>query len=237
MKIESYPNRSADELAAIAADHINKKLYRLKGDFLFLASGGSSLVILDKLDASLFNSSSIVSVLDERYSTDPKINNFSQLMSTPFYEKAKANGTRFIDTRIINNESADALALRWQKELEKINKTIIATVGMGPDGHISGIMPFPEDSSYFNKTFNDATKLIAYYDAGKKNQYPLRITSTLPMLERTDYAVAFIVGNNKENALKKALNEHGSLAETPARIYRDMKSLDIITDIAKEKLE
>jgi len=52
---------------------------------LFLSSGGSALKILEYLDPSLLGIQTTLGVLDERYSTDPKVVNFTQLSQTAFF--------------------------------------------------------------------------------------------------------------------------------------------------------
>jgi len=46
--------------------------------------------------------------------------------------------------------------------------------------------------------------------------------------------VVFMVGEEKRNALERVLAEEGMLAETPARIVREMRDATIFTDIKLE---
>lgn len=219
-----------------AAQQLNDllKLYQDK-PLLLLLSGGSSFAILDHIDVSLLAKDTPISMSDERYSADPKINNFSILKETAFYKKVKENGNTFIDTSIQHNETIDELAERFEKSLrewrtQNPNGIILATMGMGPDGHTCGIMPFPEDPEFFRQKF-DGEKWAVGYDAGNKNEYSLRITITFPFIRMIDHAVMYVSGENKRPALEKATAEKGTPSETPARIWRKIKDKKIFTDI------
>ena len=61
---------------------------------LFLVSGGSTLSLVHTIDVALVKSNWTFGVLDERYSTDPSINNFAQVAATPFYAKAIERGSK-----------------------------------------------------------------------------------------------------------------------------------------------
>ena len=104
-------------------------------------------------------------------------------------------------------------------------------MGMGPDGHTAGIMPFPEDENRFDVLFQNSEKWVVGYDAEEKNQYPLRVTTTIPFLRMVDYALLYCVGENKKEALKRVLADGGVYAETPARVIREMATTHIVTDI------
>lgn len=208
---------------------LNKALNVAKSknqNVLLLFSGGSALVLLDKIDFKNLSSKITISVLDERYSQDQNINNMFQIMATNFYQKAKEKGCLFIDTRVKNEENMGDLAERFDKSLQVWFKTypqgiVIATLGIGSDGHISGIMPYPEDPIRFDKIFNQKN-LVTAYDAGNKNPYSQRVTTTMTFLRKINLAIVYAVGENKLNALKKIKTE-GSLADTPARILNELK--------------
>jgi 6-phosphogluconolactonase/glucosamine-6-phosphate isomerase/deaminase len=102
---------------------------------------------------------------------------------------------------------------------------------MGPDGHTSGIMPYPENPDYFYKTFDNTDQWIVAYDANAKNQYPQRVTTTFPFLRMIDYSIFFVTGENKKNAFQRVLSNSAPLHETPATIIQSMKNVFVFTDI------
>jgi 6-phosphogluconolactonase/glucosamine-6-phosphate isomerase/deaminase len=201
-----------------------------KNDVLLLLSGGSAFLLLDEINNDVLGPHVTISMLDERYSDDQSVNNFTQFMETRFYKQAVNTGTALIDSRALRNETQKELAMRFENALriwkENHKKgVIVATVGIGADGHTAGIMPFTKNSESFYALFEHTTNWVTSYDAGNKNLYPLRVTVTLLFLRKQiDHAIVFAIGKEKKNALERVLAEGGSLAETPARIVREMKN-------------
>lgn len=204
---------------------------------LLLLSGGSAFRILDYVNAAMLDQRVTIGVLDERYSEDSQINNFAQLQSTAFAAVAKQRGAQFIPSSVAAGESLDDLARRFRDQLTTWSKShpeskIFATMSMGPDGHTAGIMPHPENKALFKRLFDDDKQWVIGYDAAGKNEYRYRVTVTLPFLRtEVDAAVVFIGGDSKRAALERVVAEQGMLAETPARIYREMRHATIFTDL------
>lgn len=196
---------------------------------LLLVSGGSAFQILDTIDSSILGKRITIGVLDERYSLDPEINNFLHFTKTKFYTHAKKNGCSFIDTHVHNGETLEAVANRFDNELKKwktINPKgiILITQGVGPDGHTAGIFP--------GIIFENTNKWVIGYDIGKRNQYPLRITTTPYFLtDMVDYSIVFVTGENKKKVLQKVLDPESIAIEVPAAIIQKMKNVEVFTDI------
>jgi 6-phosphogluconolactonase/glucosamine-6-phosphate isomerase/deaminase len=223
------------DLARTSANALNSLFAKQHDkDFLFLSSGGSALTLLDYIDPHFFGPQSTIGVLDERYSTDTALNTMAQIENTLFYTHVKNTGAQFIDTKIQQDESIEACAFRFEKSLrdwvDRTHGTIITSVGIGPDAHTAGIMPYPENPELFNTMFNNPTQWVTAYDAQNKNPYPLRITTTLPFLRTIHSAVIFVSGENKKDALKKFISTDGSLAKSPCRIWREIKNVELYTD-------
>lgn len=226
--------KKTQEAAAFA---LGEALFSAHGTaVLLLLSGGSALEILSGIPAAHLGKNLTVGMLDERYDTDPGANNFLQLEQSGFYRLAKSVGARFIDSVPKEKESLEAFSARiekewkrWRKENE--NGTIIITEGVGADGHTAGIMPLPENPELFAKLFLDDGQWVRGYDAGAKNQYPRRATATLSFLKNeVDLAIVPIAGEEKMSAFRKIISDEGTLAETPARILREMKEVKIFTN-------
>jgi len=49
-------------------------------------------------------------------------------------------------------------------------------------------------------------------------------------LRMVDHAVVYVVGEEKRATFERVLAENGALAETPARIIREMKDVRLFTD-------
>ncbi len=196
---------------------------------LLLLSGGSSLALLEGQEPTVIGNNVTISPLDERYSTNPAENNMAQIAATEFYRKALERGAQTIDARVKEGESREDLARRFNDGLLEWIRShpdgkIIATTGIGPDGHVSGIMPYPEDPEGFNARFDDgdSTHLVVGYDAGDKNQYSERVTTTMNLLRKIDTAIAYVTGSGKKEAVRRVLSDEGNIAETPARILKEI---------------
>ncbi len=220
-------------LAAAQALIVRFAVLREK-EFLFLSSGGSSLALLEHLDAGPFGPHSTIGVLDERYSSDPSINNTAQLAATDFVIRARERGAHCIDTTVHPGETIEQLAERFELALrewmERTQGVIIASVGVGSDAHTSGVMPYPEDPAFFEETFNDDARWVVAYDAGNKNPLRQRITTTLPFLRRIQHPILFVVGESKRSAIAAMLAAEGVLNEHPCRIWREVPSAELYTD-------
>lgn len=221
--------------AAQALSELFEEQYRKPT--LFLSAGGSSLGILQFVDPMHLGSHLCIGVTDERYSENPEINNFAKLMATPLYGEARNRDAEFIDTRIKDGESLESLAERFEKSLRNWKTAhpegrVLITQGIGPDGHTQGILPYQENPDLFKKLFDNPERWAVGYDAEDKNEFPLRLTVTMPFLrDVVDFAIVYMVGENKKEALRGILAEQGNLVQTPGRIIREMKNVTVFTDI------
>lgn len=231
---------SAYEAKNRAKESLRSFLARVKESeksVLLLFSGGSAFEILQGINRNILGECITCGVLDERYSKDKTVSNFEQLSSTLFYGEALAAGCHFIDTRVRDGESLEDLALRFENALidwRCCNKegAVFATMGVGKDGHTAGIMPNTENSAQFRELFENNDRWMIGYHAGDKNLYSERVTVTLLFLRNeVDAVVAYAVGEEKKDAIKRVCAKEGTLFETPARIMREMKKVNFYTDV------
>lgn len=230
--------KDAEQVIQQAAIQLNTLFYSLKDKpVLFLSSGGSALKVLPLINISNITGTVTISMLDERFSDEVGENNFSQLMAMPFYTGAQSAGAMFIDPRKQSGDTLASAAERWNAQIhEWVVKNpqgqIIATVGLGKDGHIAGIMPYPEAGTIFESLFCQREPWIVGYQATGKNPFPDRMTTTISFLKDTiTNAVAVIAGADKKIALDKVLAEKGTISETPGRVMKEMKNVLLLTDI------
>ncbi len=233
--IHSLP--TAKDALAQAGATFNELLRKSVGQpTLFLSSGGSSLGILNFVDAKNLGSFLTVSVSDDRFSDDPAINNFSQLMALPFYESAQKANCRFIDTRP-KGASLNETGERFNQSLRRWvaahpDGTVIMTEGIGPDRHTCGMMPYPEAPNQFKDLFMNNDIWALGYDNHGKNEFHERITVTIPFLRQfVKASIVYATGESKREALEATLAPIGTLAETPARIIQELPHVELYTDI------
>ena len=201
---------------------------------LLLLSGGSVLEPLMHIESACLDKHITISMLDERYDPSNQNSNFIQLTKTEFYRRAKKAGCNFIDTSVKRSQTQKELGSYFEKQLRNWKKTnkrgiILATLGMGQDGHIAGIMPYSENKKLFDKLFCGKNHIVCY-DASGKNPYSLRITATATFLKSIDQAFAFICGQEKSANFKK-ITSPGKISELPCRTLKQIKNLTIYTDI------
>ncbi|MDP2593345.1 MAG: 6-phosphogluconolactonase [bacterium] len=226
------------ELFKKASDELNR-LLSVSGQrpVLLLLSGGSALSILDHVRENCLSPALTVVMLDERFSKKPSERNFDKLTSSLFWTKAERLGVALIDSRPIQKESMEDVAARMHSEVldwrgKNKNGFIAATLGMGVDGHTAGVFPFPENPKFFWEVFENTECAFVGYDAGKKTRERKRITATIPLFRAVDRAVAVISGAAKARALGRLFSPKGFVFETPARIWHEMQSVQVFTDIS-----
>lgn len=228
----------SDDAVREAGTMLDKTLKELSGaPVLLMLSGGSAFGLLDGVSDAALGSHLTVCMLDERYSLDATVNNFAQLEETAFYARAVAGGCSFIDTSVGEDETLEDLAVRFEERIEwwtdeNPDGAVVATMGIGEDGHTAGIMPFPGEPARFASLFENG-RWIAGYDAAGKNRHSLRVTATNSFLrERVGAAVAVAVGEPKRAALERLFAPEGELSDTPARVMLEMRSVDLYTDVS-----
>ncbi len=210
--LHTSPNaESAAKAAAIQISKYIKKARAENKTILFLTSGGSAFLILEYIKEAALGPDITIGVLDERFDPTNEANQFSRLKDTTFYNTALGKSCKFIDSSVNKWQTLEELAKEFENSLRLWKKgnpdsMIISTIGMGPDGHTSGIMPFPEDPPRFNELFK-GKDWVTSYDAEGKNPYPLRVTTTLTFLKTIDHPIVYIIGNDKKTALCRAIQE------------------------------
>ena len=203
---------------------------------LLMLSGGSAFTILDFVPTAVLGSHITVTVLDERHSTDPQVNNFAQLEQTNFYKICLEQGAGHISTKVLLNESVEELRDRFDRTLhmwkeQHRNGVVIATMGIGADGHTAGIFP-----GKYGVDFNDDVWVVGYSVPKEVNAYTDRVTVTNTFLREEVLAtVVFIEGAEKKQYVHKLLDESCDIGSLPSCIMREMASVVLITDAPESK--
>ncbi len=203
---------------------------------LLLVAGGSSFALLDFVEEKVLTKNLTVGMSDERFDQNLLINNFTQLKKTNFYKRALERDVTFFDSSVQVAELFEQYGMRFEKNIsdwfeKNKNGKVIATFGIGGDGHTCGIMPFPENPELFKNLF-ESEKLSADYNATGKNEFPLRVTITNTFLREHVFAgVVYTTGEGKRKVFENVKNEKGSLAETPARILLEIPNITFFTDL------
>ena len=231
-------NRFAKErLAFETAKKISAILEQEQGkDILLLLAGGSAFAVYDSILPQCLSSFVTVAMTDDWFSREMNVNNSHLLQATDFYNECINSDVFFISSEVWGEEKPEELAARFEYGLKKWREEcpkgiVVAVFGMGEDGHTCGIIPEPKNQKLFTELFENSNMWVAGYYTDK-NEHHERITITFPFIrEQVEHAVAFISGEKKQPALEKLLAEKGDLSKTPARILRELKKVEIFTDI------
>jgi len=230
MLLNNFPTKSlAKETAKLLGQAIQKNQNK---EILLMFSGGSALKVLDFIDISLLSERITISVVDERFSMNPKVNNFCQLEQRKFFDACLEKGCAIVGTRIHKGETITQATINFEAQLRKWRQYhkrgfIISLLGMGEDGHTAGVLPFPESPRLFNDLFLDPEWIASY-----EGPDYLRFTTTLTFLkEQIDLAIVYVQGSKKKEALEKLRNSGLSIQQVPAKVFQEMKEVVVCTDI------
>jgi 6-phosphogluconolactonase/glucosamine-6-phosphate isomerase/deaminase len=199
---------------------------------LFLLAGGSSLDVLSVLSDNIDWSNLTVTVLDERFTDNSEDRNFHQLKQRQII-KSNRSDIHFIDPLPDSKTTAKAAGRRFAAKLEQWladnpEGKIVATVGIGADGHIAGMLPVAKD--VFTERFQTARIAVGYSDVMLDNEFTHRITTTeLFFTKHLDHAVAYAVGDSKCPVLQRLVAGTANIHERPAELLKQAPT-DLFTD-------
>jgi 6-phosphogluconolactonase/glucosamine-6-phosphate isomerase/deaminase len=210
---------SLEDAVAPLADRLNREL-TLHEHVLWLVTGGSSIVVSvkvmelipDKLSGRL-----AIYLTDERFGPiGHPDSNIQQLVNAGFNPKEATVVPVLVPAVALEDTVTryeDAIKTGFDEA-----DIIIGQFGIGPDGHISGILPG-----------SDAVTSIRLVDGYTTETYT-RITTTFPALKRVDVAFAFAFGDSKLAALTKLRDKDLSLSEEPSQILKQIPECYIYSD-------
>lgn len=184
-------------------------------------SGGSMQALYEQLAKDETLDPGAVGLIDERFG-EPMWADSNELMirktgflrylemkDIPFYSILKSGKER--------EETAQAYDEKV-RELQTIYQHHIGLIGIGPDGHISSVIPNRSD---FHNPWFDADRQHLYVSEfnDQKSHYKERIGITFLGLSMLDVLLVLAFGSAKQNALEKVFAD-GSETEIPARFFK-----------------
>ncbi|MEX0931612.1 MAG: 6-phosphogluconolactonase [Candidatus Paceibacterota bacterium] len=219
----------------IVAEKAGKRLTEMlrgRKETLLLISGGSAFSVLDYVDSKVLTPELTIAMLDERYSNDEQVNNYLQFTRTALYGKAIDAGVNIFTTSIIDSETKEEMASRyntflseWMQENKKGNIAVV--FGIGADGHTAGIAPHLP-SQLFSSLFESNEFVIAY-----ETEYlepSERITTTATFFKYVTHGICYAVGEDKREAIGHVMEGGGLISEVPARVLHRVPHLHLFTD-------
>lgn len=205
---------------------------------LFLSSGGSSLSVLSELSDDFSWANITITVLDERVTDEQHNQNFFQLRQLDSFSEKKPNSHFINPLTDSGNEPVTAgkkFASSIRRWLENNpDGQVIATVGVGADGHIAGML------STNKKTFADRFRgdrlAVGYEDQDLQNEFKKRITTTeVFFIDILDQAIVYAVGEEKCSILRHLVSGHTSIHKRPAELLKRTPA-ELFTDCELESI-
>lgn len=216
-----------------ARDHITAELIdRLRADkkVLWLVTGGSNIKIAVDVSKNLKKQklkNLTVTLTDERFGPIGHADsNWQQLLDAGF----QAAGAQLIFILVGTDlpTTAKKFSNRLAEEFARCDYSI-GIFGIGPDGHIAGILPA-------SPAIDSAELAVGYKDVDIKQNSPVgvkrgidRITMTAAAIAKLDEAVLVGFGESKQAVIKK-LTENITASELPAQALKKVNKLSIYSD-------
>lgn len=209
----------------VAAQHIAKRLFTLVKEgksVLWLVSGGSNAPIqtmaMDLVPDYLSKHIAIIPI-DERWGpyNHPE-SNTAKLRKAGFDPK-HAEWIDLLEENLSPADTAKLLNDFMAREIG-VNDYIFATLGMGPDGHIAGILPHSpalhrSDLAIYYKA-NDFTRITLCADA---------------IAAHCNEVVLSVFGKSKTNAIEALASRDDQRENVPVMILKEIDNCTVFNDI------
>jgi 6-phosphogluconolactonase/glucosamine-6-phosphate isomerase/deaminase len=190
---------------------------------LWLVSGGSCIqttVTVAKWLSAISTDKLAFSLVDERYGpVGHPDENWQQLLDAGFalddaHLYRPLSGTNRTETTRTFND--------WLSNEFGQSDYVIALMGIGADGHTSGIKP------------NSPAVTAAHWATDYQSEDYERITTTFDAIRRFDEVVIQAIGPDKAETVKNLIHHDISLAEQPAQVLKQVKQSTLYTDHKEE---
>ena len=205
--------------------HVIRRALENRKHALWLVSGGSCITtevaILRTLHDDEIRRLTIM-LADERYGTPGHDESNHAKLRAAGFSRSELDFPDILNAGSTENVLAEYNTL-LRRKLDEAD-SIVATLGIGADGHTAGILP-DSPAAYSEDDF-----VVSY-------QAPdfIRITSSFTTLRRIDTAVVLAYGKTKQDALKRLIARRESLKSLPAVIFHDIPSVTIYNDYIQRK--
>ena len=188
---------------------------------LWFVSGGSNIEvtvnILDQMSEELTQNLSVM-LIDERYGQPGHADsNWQQLMQAGLTPKRA-----HLMPILLSNSDLDRTAMHYNNTAAQAfaeNDVSIAQIGMGPDGHIAGILPH-----------SPAAKATQQLAVGYEHEPFKRLTLTFAAIEMIDTIYLLSYGESKRDALIRLRDEGLSPEEQPAQFLKQLPEVYLYND-------
>jgi 6-phosphogluconolactonase/glucosamine-6-phosphate isomerase/deaminase len=192
---------------------------------LWLIGGGSniqaSVEVMSKLPEELTKNLSIF-MTDERYGEVGHVHSNSRQLTEAGLEPKDAVFVHMLQPGFSLDETQERYGKALEAAVEHAD-IVIAQSGIGPDGHIAGILPH-----------TSAAKASGWVTGYEASPYT-RMTMTFDALRRIDAAYYMAFGDDKKEALQRLRDEEVSLDDQPAQILKEIPEAYVYNDQIGDK--
>jgi len=213
MRIDILPD--ADELAQAIADRLSTLVTDLQAQGrtprIVLTGGTIAAAAYQRIEADSADWADVDFWFgDERFVPEGHADRNDQQAREAFLDRVGATRVHSVagnDCSLSAAEVADQYAATFPDE-----PFDVVLLGMGPDGHVASLFPH-------HAALDEAGRAcVELFDAPKPP--PVRISMTFPALNRTESVWFLVSGDEKADAVSRALADEGTIDETPARGVR-----------------
>jgi 6-phosphogluconolactonase len=211
---------STQALAKRLQDELAKKK-----QVLWLIGGGSNIAASVKIMDTISDEASEhlrIFMTDERYGELGHNNSNAKQLHDERFNPKQAMFMPMLSAGFTLEETQERYASALENAAEHAD-IIIAQFGIGPDGHIAGILPH-----------TPATKATGWITAYEAPPY-VRVTMTFDAIRRVHAAYTMAFGEAKQKALHKLQHEDLTLDEEPSQILKELPEAYVYNDQVGEK--
>jgi 6-phosphogluconolactonase/glucosamine-6-phosphate isomerase/deaminase len=187
---------------------------------LWLVPGGSNIAAVIKVMQALtpdLTAHLTITLTDERYGVEGFADsNAAQLLAQGFDTKQAVWLPVLVGDRSLA-ETRLAYEVTIRQALNNVD-TVIGQFGIGPDGHICGILPGSPATA--------SPDMVAAYEAPSFT----RVTLTAHALKHLNVAVAMVFGDDKHEALLRLRDETIPYVDQPSQILKELPEAYVYND-------
>ncbi len=187
---------------------------------LWLIGGGSSIAavveVMHDLPDELTQKLAIF-MTDERYGEVGHIHSNARQLQDAGFQAKDAIWVPMLEPGFSMEETQERYSQALERAIDHADK-VIGQFGIGPDGHIAGILP--------GSPAVKATGWITGYEAANYT----RVTMTFDALRHIDAAYVFAFGKPKLEALTRLRDETIDLENQPSQILKELAEAYIYND-------
>ncbi len=191
---------------------------------LWLVSGGSAVAaqvtVMQQLSQSVPDTLANLTILpvDERYGPAGHADSNSEQMRRAGFAPEPATWVDVLGEGGTLSETLEHYETLVEDSFARA-KTVVATLGLGADGHTAGVLP---DSP----AVLDSTATVIGYNWSDFE----RMTLGLAQLQQIDQAFVLAYGDTKCSALQRLHDNQDLLSSLPAKVLYDIPSVTVYND-------